>query len=64
VVDMSGNLKEWTATERPPDSGFFEIRGGAFNNVAGALTCDNDFLTFDEDIAFPTLGFRCCADGP
>lgn len=60
AYDMSGNLKEWTATQTLP--GVYRVRGGAYDNIAAGLTCDFDFTTFDVTTIFPNLGFRCCSD--
>jgi hypothetical protein len=62
VFDMSGNLKEWTGTEVATDA--YRVRGGAYNNVEQGLSCDFDFLAFDEEVEFPSIGFRCCSDTP
>lgn len=60
AFDMSGNLKEWTATLANATS--FKVRGGAYDSPAGGLTCRFDFVSMDPTFAFPNLGFRCCAD--
>jgi MYXO-CTERM domain-containing protein len=60
VFDLSGNVKEWTTTERPAGSGVHEIRGGAYNNAPGGLTCDFDFTLASETFNFQNIGFRCC----
>ncbi len=60
IYDMSGNLREWTATS--PDSGLRRIRGGAFDNVKEALTCEFNFWTETESSLYFDLGFRCCSN--
>jgi len=60
VFDLSGNVKEWTSTQRPAGSGAYEIRGGAYNNAAGGLTCDFDFTLASASFNFQNIGFRCC----
>ena len=45
-------------------TGAFRVRGGSYDNIAGALTCDFSFLSLDEDIELPNLGFRCCSTTP
>ena len=62
AFDMSGNLREWTAT--PVPGGAFRVRGGGFDNIQNGLRCDFSFIAFEPDAAFPNLGFRCCADAP
>jgi hypothetical protein len=61
AFDMSGNLKEWTDT---PVGASFRVRGGAYDNIDEGLTCQLSFIAFNPSIAFPNLGFRCCADQP
>jgi len=58
VYDMSGNVKEWTYTQR--GSGYREIRGGSNNVPRGGLTCQFDFAIGRETFTFYNLGFRCC----
>ncbi len=58
VYDLSGNVKEWTATA--VSSGVYQQRGGAYTNVESARTCEYDFVVAPRDFAFPNTGFRCC----
>jgi formylglycine-generating enzyme required for sulfatase activity len=58
VYDLSGNVKEWTATATA--TGIHEIRGGSYNNVERGRTCQFDFTVGDSNFAFPNTGFRCC----
>jgi len=60
VYDMSANLREWTSTV--PAAGLKRIRGGAFDNVGAALTCQFNFWAETPDSDYFNLGFRCCAD--
>ena len=60
AFDLSGNVKEWTSTEVTPNT--FRVRGGSFDNIEEGLTCEFDFVAFNQNIAFPNLGFRCCID--
>jgi len=62
VFDMSGNVKEWTSTEVDTDA--YRVRGGSYDNVKQGLTCEFDFIAFDQDVEFPNLGFRCCSATP
>ena len=58
---MSGNVKEWTSDQLlpgPPPA--YEIRGGAYDNIAEGLTCQFDFVVDDADGLNPNRGFRCC----
>ena len=59
VYDMSGNVKEWTNTERG-SSNIHSIRGGSYNNVEAGRTCTFDFTVGDDAFAFVNTGFRCC----
>ncbi|MBI5480435.1 MAG: SUMF1/EgtB/PvdO family nonheme iron enzyme, partial [Deltaproteobacteria bacterium] len=61
VYDMSGNLREWTATQVVTAPPAFRIRGGGYDNISLALTCDFAFLSADATYYHPDLGFRCCA---
>ena len=59
VFDMSGNVKEWTNTQRG-STDVHSIRGGSYNNVEGGRSCQFDFTVGDENFAFVNTGFRCC----
>ncbi len=59
IYDLSGNVKEWTRTERG-GSNFHAIRGGSYNNVEIGRRCDFDFTVGDNNFAFENTGFRCC----
>ena len=59
IYDLSGNVKEWTSTERG-SSNVHAIRGGSYNNVELGRTCGFDFTVGDENFAFLNTGFRCC----
>ena len=63
VYDMSGNLREWTATQvqmGPPAT--YRVRGGSYDNIEPGLTCQLDFISLQDDFFFSNLGFRCCSD--
>jgi hypothetical protein len=65
VMDLSGNLAEWTDDFRTTLSDgtnrrVYTLRGGAFDNVAGGLGCGFFGDVAPEDFAFPNTGFRCC----
>ena len=58
VFDMSGNLKEWTATS--PTAGNYELRGGSYNNLESGRTCEFNFTVGSTGSRLPNVGFRCC----
>ncbi len=62
VLDMAGNVAEWTATPMG-DKGIRVVRGGAWNLPASDLTC----LTFNRSYALATMragnvGIRLASD--
>jgi formylglycine-generating enzyme required for sulfatase activity len=66
--DMSGNVYEWedscgqadggTALTGPND--YCHTRGGAYDQVATTLQCD-DGTAYTRESQSPNLGFRCCS---
>ncbi len=67
ALDLSGNIKEWTADERGMSGGspIVVIRGGSHESPELGLTCVTDLSRATADTILPTLGFRCCDDdGP
>jgi hypothetical protein len=58
VYDMSGNVREWTATSR--GSNLFEVRGGSYNHIEAGRSCGFDFAVAERTDALPNTGFRCC----
>ena len=67
VLDMSGNVKEWTNDPRGTVGGqtIYVIRGGSYESPELGLTCGTDLSRATADTLLPTLGFRCCNDaGP
>ncbi|MBI5489572.1 MAG: SUMF1/EgtB/PvdO family nonheme iron enzyme [Deltaproteobacteria bacterium] len=61
IWDMSGNVKEWTATSRTSGgTTYYVIRGGASNNSSLGLTCKFNFTVGAAAFLFQNLGFRCC----
>jgi len=66
IFDMSGNVAEWTndfRTRLSDNRAVYTLRGGAYDNIAGGLTCGFNADVVPEDFAFPNTGFRCCATG-
>jgi Sulfatase-modifying factor enzyme 1/Putative metal-binding motif len=64
AFDLSGNLKEWTATQVSSSPEAYRIRGGAFDSIAPGLTCQFNFVAAEPDYLFDNLGFRCCSNTP
>jgi len=54
VVDLSGNVGEWTNDRR--------ARGGAFNAVSTNLRCNSVNASVNPEVGLPEVGFRCCRD--
>jgi serine/threonine-protein kinase len=69
VMDMAGNVAEWTASDyRPypgskakPEDGFKVMRGGAFNTKAIQQTATDRFYDAPTK-TFDYVGFRCAKD--
>jgi hypothetical protein len=61
--DMSGNVAEWenSCIEQDGGPGTCSLRGGAFNDDAGALRCEIS-ATAARTQASATGGIRCCAN--
>jgi hypothetical protein len=60
--DQSGNLKEWVDDPRTVGGiAVRTLRGGAFDNHAGGLTCDFDLTVVPLSYTFSNTGFRCCS---
>jgi hypothetical protein len=62
ALDLSGNLKEWTATRVSVTSPVYRIRGGSYDSIAAGLTCTFNFVSAEETYFYGNLGFRCCSD--
>jgi serine/threonine-protein kinase len=69
VLDMAGNVAEWTATDyqpypgspAKPDEGNKVIRGGAFKAPAKEQTATDRFF-YRPTKTFDYIGFRCAKD--
>jgi hypothetical protein len=68
ILNMSGNLKEWTVGSYSGDTASsFEIKGGAYDTPSistfgAGLSCDYELPAPGASLQLPTLGFRCCKD--
>jgi len=66
-TDSGGNdfptLTGWSlevCIEAQIDTGYRDIRGGAYNDVEAGRSCSFDFEIGSTGFRFPTTGFRCC----
>ncbi|HUQ03463.1 MAG TPA: MopE-related protein [Kofleriaceae bacterium] len=63
VLDLSGNLKEWTNDITGQTAGGTSIavlRGGAYDTPAVGATCDFRTSRAAVNVLEPEYGFRCC----
>jgi len=60
--DMTGNLWEWTSTEASEREGFFWVVGGNWE-AGDQATCGFQKYSFYPQNQYPSVGFRCCAEG-
>jgi len=76
IYDLSGNVKEWTASYRTTlyepvfdaDGGlvaeiprhYISARGGGYSNAYDGLSCTFDSALYPSDAWYSDLGFRCC----
>ncbi len=58
VRDLSGNVREWTATLSSP--GFYQVRGGSYQSIEAGRACDFAFTVAATAGPAPNTGFRCC----
>src|SRR5262249_51179794 len=66
VLDMSGDLREWVASEVPSKKGSATralIRGAAAGTPSPEHRCATR-RTLDADSKAADLGFRCCKSAP
>ncbi len=65
LFDLSGNLAEWTRTAVVTNNvTYYKVRGGAYNGLGPATSCNFDFAIERPGYQFADIGFRCCADSP
>jgi len=69
VRDLSGNVKEWTndqqgSTSGMPSQPIYVVRGGGYGSPSIGLTCATTFSRASANTTLPTIGFRCCRNGP
>tara|TARA_R110002073_G_scaffold334897_1_gene525474 strand:+ start:17734 stop:22719 length:4986 start_codon:yes stop_codon:yes gene_type:complete len=65
VIDLSGNLKEWTndiTGQTPSGVDIAVLRGGAYNTPGAAATCGFRSSRASVESILETVGFRCCSD--
>jgi len=69
VYDLSGNVAEWSdkvtgATSGVPAYNIMALQGGSYLTPNNGLTCKFDLDVISTNAVLPSLGFRCCKDGP
>lgn len=57
VVDMAGNISEWTASAYRGQEGLFVLRGGSYNSLSMMCRCD-DLMHSPASYRFGHYGFR------
>ena len=63
VLDMAGNVWEWTSSPFPGRPGFVALRGGGWGNDPYCLRTAYRHAN-PPDIGLDMVGFRCAEDGP
>jgi len=70
VFDLSGNVAEWsdkvtgTTTGSAPVYDIMALHGGSYLTPSNGLTCKFNLDVISTNAVQPSLGFRCCKDGP
>ncbi len=62
VMDMSGNLREWTDDPAKGGSAPEQVRGGAYDTISYGLSCDFSFVVMPKKFKYLNVGFRCCSN--
>ena len=62
VMDLSGNVREWTDDPAKGSSSPEQVRGGAYDTISYGLACSFDFVVMPKTFQYPNLGFRCCSN--
>lgn len=57
LVDMAGNVWEWTSTARDAEEGFRTVKGGSWMDGPMDLRISN-FKNIDAEVGTPDVGFR------
>ena len=60
MMDLSGNVAEWTASEIRPGAPQMVIRGGAFHQAREAVSCAARDYFLPGLGGAKHIGFRCC----
>jgi formylglycine-generating enzyme required for sulfatase activity len=58
VLEMAGNVWEWTSTAVEDGEPVHVVKGGCFNDPPGLLRGDARLLASPKD-KYETIGFRC-----
>jgi formylglycine-generating enzyme required for sulfatase activity len=61
VMDMAGNVAEWTATQAATNSNEYIVKGGSFQDKAEDSATEAQQQMADQS-RMPWLGFRCSAE--
>ena len=62
VLQLGGNLQEWTASDGP-GKGYKLLRGGAWVYPHLRARCDF-WVSWPANVQYPSVGFRCAKDLP
>jgi formylglycine-generating enzyme len=60
IYDLSGNVSEWV--EDCSDTRHCKIAGGDYDSLPEEMMCTSGYPDLSPDAAYPTVGFRCCAE--
>ncbi|MFO0660365.1 MAG: SUMF1/EgtB/PvdO family nonheme iron enzyme [Polyangiaceae bacterium] len=66
VLDLSGNLAEWTSTQTNADAApgrIFQLHGGSYLSPSTGLLCTMELAPRALEVTLlPNIGFRCCRE--